>query len=529
MTAHGAKPAAASKAAEGLVRRGFLGALSNFAEQAIVAAGQLLLLPVFLSYWGTARYGEWLILTSAVAYLWMLDLGVQTYAVNRLTQEWARGDRAQYARTLHTALTFTTLTAGAGFLVFAPAVLWAPWPQWFRIETTPEWTARFTALLLVAQIAINVPLGVLGGIYRSIGEYPRNGVISNFHRALSLALTFAAVVMGGGMLQVVAGQMTALLAISLAYCFYDLRKRHADIEIGWKLRDWELAKSFIGASSLFLVIQMSAAVALQGSTLAVSALYGATAVAVFGSFRTLTSLARQATMAVQRALWPDVTRLEAQGELTTLANLHVMLAKILLAMAAAVGLALVRHGDDIVRLWSRGRIGYDAGLMAGLVALLIAQTWSMASSLLLQSSNRHGIVALTGVLSPALGLLAGLTVWRSSGPQAIAWSMAAFEFLLTGLMIPAAACRLTGQRVDRMVFEVAGRGIGASLAVLGAVAFAAQLTASMPAGAQALAGLATLSATAPIAWFWIWLNATERAMIRARVTPFFARLRGTQS
>src|SRR5258706_4751956 len=76
-----------------------------FFGHGIGVVASLLLVPLYLHAWSPALYGEWLALYSVVAYLSSLDLGVQTYAVNRLTQAYARGDLQEYRRVQHTSFT----------------------------------------------------------------------------------------------------------------------------------------------------------------------------------------------------------------------------------------------------------------------------------------------------------------------------------------------------------------------------------------------------------------------------------------
>ena len=74
--------------------------------QGIATLGYLLLVPLYLHVWSASLYGEWLTLGSVVAYLSCLHLGVQTWAVNRLTQAYARGDMEEYRRVRDTAFAF---------------------------------------------------------------------------------------------------------------------------------------------------------------------------------------------------------------------------------------------------------------------------------------------------------------------------------------------------------------------------------------------------------------------------------------
>jgi O-antigen/teichoic acid export membrane protein len=71
---------------DGMLKRLTRGSAATLMRQMINLVGQILLVPVYLKYWGPQLYGEWQILSASVAYLTLLDLGVQTFAANRMNQ-----------------------------------------------------------------------------------------------------------------------------------------------------------------------------------------------------------------------------------------------------------------------------------------------------------------------------------------------------------------------------------------------------------------------------------------------------------
>jgi hypothetical protein len=107
----------------GTMRHRFLKGLgANSVGQIINLATRVLLPPLFLRAWGADVYGEWLVLSSFVAYLSLTDMGGQKYIVNRLTQVYAQQDFSLFRRVLHTGLAIFLLMPTAVFLLFTAAV-----------------------------------------------------------------------------------------------------------------------------------------------------------------------------------------------------------------------------------------------------------------------------------------------------------------------------------------------------------------------------------------------------------------------
>jgi len=77
---------------------------ANVIGQGLNVASKILLVPLFLQAWGTNVYGEWLVLSSFVAYLSLTDLGGQVYIVNRLTQAYSCQDTQLFRKSLHSGM-----------------------------------------------------------------------------------------------------------------------------------------------------------------------------------------------------------------------------------------------------------------------------------------------------------------------------------------------------------------------------------------------------------------------------------------
>ena len=58
-----------------MIKRLFRGIGANFLGQIINIASRIVLVPLFLLAWGADIYGEWLLLSSMVAYLSLTEMG----------------------------------------------------------------------------------------------------------------------------------------------------------------------------------------------------------------------------------------------------------------------------------------------------------------------------------------------------------------------------------------------------------------------------------------------------------------------
>lgn len=426
-------------------------------RQLIVVFGQIILLPIYLKYWGGQVYGEWQLLSAAVAYIVLLDFGMQTYAVNRLNQSYARGEAAECRRVFHTALSISLIVAVSATIILLLSVWSVPAEKWFHLRSTSSGRAQLVILVLGLHVAWSLPAGVVGGIYRAVGELARDLLFNNIQRGTVLAITAIALVKGADML-VIAFIQFAGLAAHAAFVQWDLRRRHPDIPIGLSGRDWRLGLAFLAPSFLFLMMQFSAAFLVQGTTLLVGAFAGATAVAAFVAIRTLANAIAQGTQALGAVLWPELSAIESRREYSKLRVIYLLASKLLFSFSLALGIFLHFSAPDIVRWWTGGRIQYDSSMMSALIAIQVCQSWYLASSVVLGSSNNHRRLALTCLATSVLGLAIGAFLGLRVGAAGILWGLAIAEVVLPCWVVPLLACRLIGQDVWHYVRDVLGKG-----------------------------------------------------------------------
>jgi len=231
----------------GTTRRVQLGTLAKLLGESISTLRYIVLVPLFLLVWGTEVYGEWLTVFALVAYLSLANIGMQTYVVNRLTQFYSLANLKDYNKALSSAL-------GLYLLIILPLLLLAgiliytlPFTQWLNIAHTSEKVIRLTAFLLAFFSLVEIPAGLIFGVYRSLGELPRVTMIENISLIFVVVVTAIVLLAGGGFISVALAQFIPLLFFT-AFVIRDLRKRHTEIKFSIRDLDLSLGLSFIGPS-----------------------------------------------------------------------------------------------------------------------------------------------------------------------------------------------------------------------------------------------------------------------------------------
>ncbi len=498
------------------------GTLANILGQVLNTVGQLAQVPVLLSTWGTQTYGEWLALSAMVAYLATLDLGMQTYVVNRLNQCHARGEVGDYTRVLHTGLLVNTVIPLFGFLVTLPLIFTVPLTGWLQLRATDASTAAWVTALLSLQVVYSIGYGMIFGIYRTIGEYPRGQMVSNIRYVFNLVLTLGIAFMGGRLVALATAQL-ALIVVTSIGIYVDIRRRH-EIHIGLSQADWRLGMKFLWPSLTFLAIQLVSALLIHGSTLLISAMFGAAALVVFATLRTLTNMVKQAAATVQLALWPEFTTLDALSETKALRMLHLLGTKIMMTVAVCASVFLLTGGEQLVEFWTRGRVQYDGGLMFAFCVLACSQSHSFCTSVLMSASNRQNTLLWYSASAAIAGFVSGYVLAPWYGMTGFVYGMAAADAVICAFGLPMRVCRMIGESRIRFFTEVTIRSGVVLLATYAGVRLVMSLSGEVgPALARSVtAGLLTV-AFGSIAAYLLSLNGSERRRLNVVVAELLAR------
>jgi O-antigen/teichoic acid export membrane protein len=121
--------------------------------------------PLVGAYLGSDRYGIWLQMSSFVAVLGPLDLGIGLGLLTVVSDAYGRDDREAARRAISTAIAMLSLIASLIVVVFGIAYFVIPWARVFNVTTEPAISeAGPAAAVLFGSFALGLPLGIVGQV-----------------------------------------------------------------------------------------------------------------------------------------------------------------------------------------------------------------------------------------------------------------------------------------------------------------------------------------------------------------------------
>lgn len=433
----------------GVAKRTFLGSGLTILAQGITVLQHVVLVPLFLSAWGKLSYGEWLTIYAFVGYLPLLDMGVLNYVGNRLAQSYSKGDLEEYNKIFQSSLRLYLTIVILSSPVFIIFTFLFPFTSLLNFAVTNETVVKITCFILGEYALFGIPSNILIGLYRSLGEYPRQAILLAIRQILLISFLVGALLLRGGFMLVAAVNFIPLVCL-VAFILFDINRRHPEISFGFSCASWSYAFKFIGPSLLFLAITFANILRNHGSFLVVNSILGAAAVAIFSIHRTLANFIYQIVSSITHALWPELTAIYTREEFGRAQQALGFLVKFSLFISFSFVVFLYFSGRSIINIWTQNRVEFQPVLWLTFLIYLPLNVFWESIAIFQISTNKHKKYALAKIFSAISGIILSVFLTKIWGLAGLIVALIIVESLICLPFIPAETLHIV--RADKRDF-----------------------------------------------------------------------------
>ena len=372
------------------------------------------MLPFNLSHLGMAAYGLWVLTSSITAYFSMLDLGYGGALVRFVAQYRARRD----ARTLNEILsTLFLVYTGIGVVTYL-AVLAIAFNLHLVTTLTPAQVDVSRTLLLIvgANVALRFVFAVFGSVIVGFQRYHLNNVTSIAISLTVAAANVAVLLMGYGVVTLVA-TTTAIRILALLVYRLNAYRVYPGLSIDWKLFSLRRLREVSGFSVFMLVLDAAYKLNYSTDVLVIGGFAGAAAVALWAPAQRLAEMSLRLSNQLSEALFPIVVDCDASQRDARLRTVFVQGTRLSVAsvLPIAGGLAILAH--PLLSAWIDHSFTTTATVVQILAVVVIVRVSSSTASVVLKGAGMHkrlttfiGLMSLANVglsiaLIPRLGLV----------------------------------------------------------------------------------------------------------------------------
>lgn len=386
-----------------ITRRIISGTIANSAGIGMNALLQIMTVPILALAWGQEKFGLWMMLTTIPTYFALTDLGFVQAATSDMTMKTARGEKESALETFQSIWlmflgTSIALICASCMLFLAKETVMDASSYWV-LENAP------LVVMLIAYSALSLLSRVTLAGFRSTGNYAIGSFVYDALVLMEgLAGLFTAYA-GGGFFAVVATLIAMRLGSMAAYYLF-LRHRVPWLYYGFSHASVKELKRLFAPAIAAITIPVALAVNLQGVVLVVGTVLSPASVAIFTPVRTASRLVIQIIGVVNRATMPEIGRAAGANAGSAMSRLVKLNIFVVVAMLVPGGIAFAVFGQDIIALWSGGKLVPPRTFVALMaLAMVMHGAWYFASNVLL-ATNSHASMAkyLLGSSLISLGL-----------------------------------------------------------------------------------------------------------------------------
>lgn len=318
-------------------------------------------LPLFLKYWGSDLYSDWLILGIVPAYVRMADMGLLTAVDNAVSMSVA-AEKFHEARAVYQGFAISLLVAGVASLVICGCFLALLDVRLiFNIESmsSAESGAVFALLWLYGLLAFAA--SAFSPVYRAYGRYPRLLGLGVTYVLVEFISSVLILMLGGGPL-LIASTMVGLRIAVFCFSYFDTKSDRRDLMKQTDSSRIVELRALVKPSAGFLLMPLGSVFYNQGMLWVAKVLLGSEASIVFSAVRTYSRIIVQFANLVGNSVWIEFSTLIATKQKEAAESLFKSSLKIVGVVLIAGGVILVIAGPAFIYRWTHGemRVGYLA-------------------------------------------------------------------------------------------------------------------------------------------------------------------------
>ncbi|MDB4915878.1 MAG: polysaccharide biosynthesis protein [Gemmatimonadetes bacterium] len=396
---------------------------------------------------GSTVYGTWVLLSSLVGYMGLLDLGVRSAVMRYLALHHARAEDVEAGRSASAGL---VIFGALGLVaVVAALVCAAVLPRFFTIPPDTVATARIVVVVGGLGVAVSLISGVFGGSLAALQRFDLQGLIGIVVGGLRAAAIVIGLGPGAGLLGLSLIQLAATVCQGTAQ-YVLTRRLYPELKLA--LRGLERAEirrifSFSMYSSL---LHVSAALIFSADALVIGSFLPVAMITFFAIPSTLTDYTRSIVSAISQTITPRASSLEGVGAMRELETVLLRAATMATLVTLAITVTFIARGGSFIGLWMGAGFAELSGSI--LVILAISVTFDSARRVAMSAligMNRHRQLApfylLEGVVNIALSVY-----WiRSMGLRGVALGTTVPNLITAFLVIPWLVRKVVGTPIRR--------------------------------------------------------------------------------
>lgn len=406
-------------------RRAMLTAMMNVLSQIVQLATGLISVPLALSYVGAERFGIWMTLSTALAFITFTDLGVGIGVQDRMSRYLGQDDRASarsafYGAFLFVTFLFVLMMLASDFLVpkIDLAALFSLKSKEAMDEILP------TTMMVVFCLGLGLVSGIVQRAFNALQEGFWVALIQAVARVCSLVLLFVVVHLKMGLpaLVFVVGGLSSAALLLFGFPILVLRHRWLCFRSIADSLSWPILRDVLRIGSLGLGAAIAIYFVNNSAPVIMARTYGAEGVADYAVLLKLVSVPGLLLTYLVLPLWPAITEAKVRNDNAWIAQAYRKCGYLTLGLSLVSVAVLIPFGQKIIHLWTNNtQVVPEFDLILACAAFMVLGYWNTLTSIILNGLSRFKGQATYGLLLAVVFASFAALIPASSSKAMIVW------------------------------------------------------------------------------------------------------------
>lgn len=411
-----------------VTRRLISGSASSWMRMMLILITQVVLVPVYLTYWTVAQFGIWVAIQALVNVLVVFDRGFTDY----LGFEFMKAGKRQPAvigRYLSSGVLTLGLLAVIELVLLVAAFSIFPFNLTNSLLDADLATGVIVGWSVIVQWLAWIIPNFCGLYFRALvpfGYYPRMGWWSVVTAVMSAAACLVAVMNGAGILEASLAMLASNMLLTAAQ-FFDIRKLVKQHDIFSQTAQFATGLNNFYRSVVLSFKYFFEGFRQQGIRLLLTPLLGLAGIATFSTMRTVSNVLLQGISSISSPVLPELMSFlnNRDQQKTNAAFSTIWLVIVVLLSPGA--LLLQSIAAPLFDLWTKGRLVFDPVLFALLSLSVLVYALTQPRLAILIGNNRLRAQITLAILSMVVLVLFCVLLIPFSGLAGAGWALVLAE------------------------------------------------------------------------------------------------------
>ena len=422
-----------------------------FGTIANMAVG-LFLSPFIIHRLGNVAYGVWVLAIGVMAYLGLLDLGMQSAVLRFVSKGHTQNDHQGASEAISAAL-WVRLQISALILVLS-AGLAAVFPLIFKVPAELAGDARKAILLTGVKMAITMSIGVVAGVLSALNRYDLQNYLSMVQTAVRVIGVVAVLRTGHGIVAIAVCELIAVLIYN-ALLVWVAHRLYPQLQILPNKPKRETLKRIWTYSSYAFLTTVAIQLIYQTDTIVVGKFVSVAAVTYYAIGYSLCSYTSQAINSIGATFVPAASTYEAAGDTNSLLMLYKNGTRATLAVSLPILITLMVRGRSFIGLWMGPQYSHSSGT----VLIILCSTFlfvfaNRTAQAIAFGVEKHKMGAIWAIGEGVVNLSLSIVLARRYGIYGVAIGTAIPSLLVNVILWPGYISKLVGLSYSEVVWKV---------------------------------------------------------------------------